>query len=69
MYAGGIGAVAAGEYETLAALLTEGERSDSQGRAWPIFLTLRTHDVLTPEVAQMLPGMERKYVLVRALTT
>jgi hypothetical protein len=61
LYAGGIAAVSANRYDTLAALLTRG-RVKQHGRDDPLLLAVNSYDVLPIESAKLIPGKENHYL-------
>ena len=61
LYAGGIAAVAANRYDTLAALLTQG-RVRQHGRDVPLLLAVNSYEVLSIEDAKLIPGKENRYL-------
>lgn len=62
LYAGGIAAVAAERYDTLAALLTRGTLTNDHGKVVPTILALNSYRVMETEQARFLPGTESHYV-------
>jgi hypothetical protein len=60
LYSGGVAATAARRYDTLAALFTEATVDDGAERNEAV-LELHAHRVLEPEIAQRLPGLERRH--------
>lgn len=61
LYAGGIAAIAAKKYDTLAVLLTRG-RVRTNGQSDPMLLSVNSFDVLAMEFAKLIPGKERRYL-------
>lgn len=66
LYGGGLAAVAAGEYGTLATLLTGIRRPDVNldYKEKPLILTLTTHDVIEKETGRLLREQPREYTPV-----
>lgn len=62
LYAGGMAAIAANNYETLTALLTHGRVIDHYGKEVPTVLAVNAYRVMETEHARLMPGKRDHYV-------
>ncbi|MDO9052312.1 MAG: SIR2 family protein [Gallionella sp.] len=64
LYGAGLAAITAGNYQTLASILTQPKVKNESGKETAICLEVFTYRVLDKDIAQKLPGLERHHTPV-----
>lgn len=64
LYGAGLAAVAAGNYQTIASILTQPKVRNDSGREAAICTEIYPHAVMEKNVAHMLPGLDRRHTPV-----
>lgn len=64
LYSAGLASVAAGNFETLAAILTKPKAKDGQNKQVPICSDIHAHAVMEKGIGHLLPGLDRHHTPV-----